>query len=79
MCLPLRSFLSRPTPAHQDALSPADTLLNLQISAALFFNSSRGGWVCLQLRASNEGLLRSRVARAKETTHLPRYSHVLGD
>ena len=65
MCLPRAQFSHPPNHPHT--------------SVIIFLVSSRGGWVCLQLRASNEGLLRPRVARAKETTHLPRYSHVLGD
>ena len=36
----------------------------------LVFPSREGGLIGLPLRASNEGLLRSRVARAKETNRL---------
>ena len=37
-----------------------------------YFSSSVKGWPgWLQLRASNEGLLRPRVARARETNGLP--------
>jgi len=37
----------------------------------LHLTDIRGGPIGLQLRASNEGLLRPRVARAKETNGLP--------
>jgi hypothetical protein len=41
------------------------------LSSPHSFLSSEGGLIGLPLRASNEGLLRPRVARAQETNRLP--------
>ncbi len=53
-----------------------DDQVTLFAAPALLFLSSEGGLSGLPLRASNEGLLRPRVARAQETNRLPSLSSI---
>ena len=70
--LPFTARIERPPLHRGGSASKKDGLAALFSSfQACSFTSPEGGLIGLQLRASNEGLPRPRVARAKETNSLP--------